>query len=66
MLRVTNLHKISGSEIRTHHTAETSPTLREGSCNRSLKNYFSDVSFNSFFSGSRKVPRIKASLLNYQ
>ena len=31
MFRVTNICKISRSEIQTHYTAEISPTLRDGS-----------------------------------
>ena len=46
MFGVTNIRKIYRSEIRTHHTAETSPTLREGSCNRVTKNNILDVTFN--------------------
>ena len=58
-----NIHKISRSGIRTHDTAQTSPTLRDNSCSRNLKNYTSDVTFNYFYSDSRKVPRIKADVL---
>ena len=48
MFRVTNIRKISRiSEIGTHHTAETSPTLREDSVVEIQKN--SDVTFNYFF-----------------
>ena len=53
----------SGSGIRTHHTAQTSPTLRDGSCSRNSKNYFTHVTFNYFYSDSRKVPIIKADVL---
>ena len=58
-----NIRKISRSGIRTHHTGQTSPTLRDGSCSRNPKHYFSDVSFNNFYYDSRKVPRIKADVL---
>ena len=66
MFRVTKILKISRSAIRTHHIAKTSPTLREGRCNRNSKNYILDVTFNFFFSDSRKVPKIEAGLSNYR
>ena len=49
--------------MRTHHTGQTSPTLGDRSCSRNSKNYFSDVTFNYFYSDSRKVSRIKADVL---
>ena len=39
------------------------PTLGDGSCSRNSENYFSDVTFNYFYSDSRKVSRIKADVL---
>ena len=64
IFRVTNIREISLSGIRTHqHTGRTSLTLRDGSSSRNSKNYFSDVTFNYFYSDSRIVPRIKADLL---
>ena len=41
-------------------TRQTSPTLRDGSCRRNLKNDISDVNFIYFYSDYRKVPRIKS------
>ena len=49
--------------IRTHHTGQTSPTLGDGGCSRNPNKYFPDVTFNYFYSDSRKVPRIKSDLL---
>ena len=50
MFRVTNIRKLSRSEIRTHHTAATSPILQNGSCAQVSKNYsISDVTFNYLF-----------------
>ena len=63
IFRIANTHKISRSGIRTHDTAHNSPTLRDMSCNRSLKNYASDVTFNYFYSDFRKVLRIEADVL---
>ena len=60
IFRVANMCKIFRSIIRTHHTGQTSPTLRDGSCSRNLKNYFSNVTFDQFYPDSRKLPRIKA------
>ena len=61
MIRVTNIHKNSRSDIRTHNTVKNSPTLREKfEMNRNLKNYISGVDINYFFFDSRKEPRIKA------
>ena len=62
IFRVTNIRKISGSGIRTHHTGQTSRTLRDGIV-RNSRNYISDVTFNYFYSDSRKVTRIKADVL---
>ena len=67
MFHVTNIREIYQiSEIRTHYTAETSPTLREGSCNRNTKKKIPDVTFNSFLSDCRKMARVKVGLLNYR
>ena len=67
MFRVTNIRKISRmSEIRTHHTPETSPTLREDSVVEMRKIIFQTQLLITCFSYSRKVPRIKADLLNYR
>ena len=52
-----------GSGIRTHDTAHTSPTLRDNSYSRNQKNYASGVTFNYFYSDSRKLLRIKADVL---
>ena len=60
---VTNIRKIFRSGIRTQHTGQTSPTLRDSSCSRNSKNYFSDITFNYSYSDSRKVPKIKADVL---
>ena len=64
MFRVTNIRKSSRSGIRTHHTGQTPPTLRDGnSCSQNSRNDISDVTFNYFYSDSRKVPRIRADVL---
>ena len=55
-----NIREIPQAEIRTHHTGQTSPTLRDGS--RNSKKKFSDVTFNYVYSDSHKVPRIKANV----
>ena len=49
MFRVTNIREISRSGIRTHRTAETSPTLWKISCNRNSENYILGAIFNYFF-----------------
>ena len=54
---------ISRSGIRTHHTGQTLPTLGDGSCSRSSKNYFPDITFNYFYSDSWKISRIEADVL---
>ena len=46
-----------------HHTGQTSLALRESSWSRNSKNYFSDVTFNYFYSDSRKIPSIKEQLM---
>ena len=46
---VRKVQKVRGG-IRTHHTGQTSATLRDSSCSRNSKNYFSDVTFNYFIS----------------
>ena len=63
IFRIANIQKISRGGIRTHDTAHTSPTLRDNSSSRNLKNYASDVTFNYFYSDSGKVLRIKADVL---
>ena len=64
IFRVTNIRKIFRSGIRTHqHTGKNSLTLRDGGSSPNSENYFSDVTFNYFYSDSRKVPRIKADVL---
>ena len=63
MFRVTNIRKISRSGIRTHHTGQTLPTLRDSSCSRNSKKDFSDSTFNYPYFNSRKVPRIKSDVL---
>ena len=40
MFRVTSIRKIAISEMRTHHTADTSPTLQEDGVLEIQKNIF--------------------------
>ena len=58
------IRKYSRSEIRTHHTAEKSPTSRKGvSCSRNSKKYISDVTFNYFFFRFSKSTENKSRLV---
>ena len=52
-------------EVESERTTQrkTSLLLRDGSCSRNSKNYTSDVTFNYFYSDSRKVTKIKAGVL---
>ena len=48
----------------TRHSANLANITTTG-CSRNLKNYASDVTFNYFYSDSRKVLRIKAHVLTH-
>ena len=47
----------------TPHRTNLANITGRYSCGQSLRNYISDVTFNYFYSDSRKVPRIKADIL---
>ena len=51
--------------MESERTTQRTPRQhwRDNSCSRNLKNYASDVTFNYFYSDSRKVLRIKADVL---
>ena len=72
------VHKITNTKLQNYKSTNTQnfpkwnpnkrhsanpATLWDNSCSRNLKNYPSDVTFNYFYSDSRKVPRIKANVL---